>query len=230
VTLRRKAVRPRRTAPHPPAPRRKTATRGTSATRRTAAPRVRTAAANIAAGQAASAFIAESRRRLRQEYLPKIRHVTQALSKRDLWWRPNSSSNSIGNLMLHLDGNVRQWIVAGVSGVPDVRDRDAEFLAHEAADASALLAQVGRTLLHADRVLARLRPEDLIAPREIQGYRVTVLQAIYHVVEHFSGHTGQILYVAKLRLDRDLALYAHLDGPKRRARRRTPRPRRSRFF
>lgn len=195
--------------------------------RRTAT-RPRRVPAGTPADVAAAAFIAESRRRLRREYLPKIRAVVRTLPARDLWWRPNPNSNSIGNLLLHLDGNVRQWIVSGVGGKPDRRDRDAEFLAHSGAGSGALLARLGRTLTDSDRVLGRLRPEDLVAPRDIQGYKVSVLQAVYHVVEHFSGHTGQILYAAKLRLDRDLALYAHLDGPRRR--RRRPAPRRTRFF
>ncbi len=167
-------------------------------------------------GAAADAFIAESRRRLGGEYLPKLRHVLRDITPADLWWRPNATSNSIANLLLHLDGNVRQWIVAGVGGAADGRDRDAEFLASGGASARTLLARLTRTLREVDAVLARIDPETLLAPRIIQGYHVTVLQAVYHVVEHFSGHTGQILYIAKLRLERDLALYTHLDGARRR--------------
>ena len=222
MSVRRPAPR-RRKAPETP-PHRAARVRGLAPGKR------RAAAAGGDAGAAALAFLAESRRRLRREYLPKIRRVTRGLPVRDLWWRPNAHSNSIGNLMLHLDGNVRQWIVAGVGGVADVRDRDAEFLAESGGDSRALLAQLDRTLVQADRVLARLRPQDLLAAREIQGYRVTVLQAVYHVVEHFSGHTGQILYAAKCRLDRDLELYTHLDGPQRRARRRPGAARKPRFF
>jgi uncharacterized damage-inducible protein DinB len=183
--------------------------------------------------QAAAAFVAESRRRLGREYLPKLRHVLRGLTPEDLWWRPNPTSNSIANLLLHLDGNVRQWIVAGIGGAPDERDRDAEFLASGGANARTLLAHLTRTLREVDAVLARIGPETLLERRVIQGYPVTGLQAVYHVVEHFSGHTGQILYIAKLRLERDLALYTHLDGARRRkpagaGRRRADAPRRPR--
>src|SRR5262249_11764142 len=162
----------------------------------------------------ARAFLTEWRRRLRREYLPKLRAAVRDLRPADLWWRPNPRSNSIGNLLLHLEGNVRQWIVSGVARRPDVRDRDAEFLAARGAPASMLLARLERTIAAADRVLGRLTGRELLERRRIQGYDVTVLQAVYHVVEHFSGHTGQILYIAKARLDRDLAFYAHLDGPR----------------
>jgi uncharacterized damage-inducible protein DinB len=169
---------------------------------------VRRAAADEAA--LAAAFIAESRRRLRGEYLPKLRRVVAPLSAAELWWRPNSRSNSIGNLLLHLDGNIRQWIVAGVGARTDRRDRDAEFAARDGASARTLLARLDRTLRTVDTVLARLGPHELLERRRIQGYDITVLQAVYHVVEHFSGHTGQILYAVKLRRGRDLDFYPHL--------------------
>jgi uncharacterized damage-inducible protein DinB len=179
----------------------------------------------------AAAFVAESRRRLRAEYLPKIRVAVATLGARNLWWRPNSRSNSAGHLLLHLEGNLRQWIVHGLGGAADVRRRSAEFEPHAAPPARLLLARLERARREADAVLARLRPADLLARRTIQGYRVTGMQAVYHVVEHFSGHTGQILYLAKLRRGVDLALYPHL-GPARGAtgRRRRGRQAPRRFF
>lgn len=180
--------------------------------------RVSAAPAPSASGAAlARGFLDESRRRLRDEYLPKIAHVVTLLDADDLWWRPNRNSNSIGNLLLHLDGNLRQWIVHGVGGAPDVRDRDAEFAARRGVTGRALVQRLRRTVLEADEVLAGLSAGDLQARRRIQGYDVTVLQAVYHVVEHFSGHTGQILYAAKLRSGRDLDLYPHLRTARRMA-------------
>ena len=164
----------------------------------------------------------ESRRRLRDEYLAKIVRVVALLDDSDLWWRPNPSSNSIGNLLLHLDGNLRQWMVHGVGGEPDVRQRDAEFAALGGPSGRALVRRLRRTVGEADAVLAGLGPRELQARRRIQGYDVTVLQAVYHVVEHFSGHTGQLLYVAKLRRRRDLDLYPHLK-PSGRSVRKRPR-------
>ena len=161
------------------------------------------------------AFVDESRRRLRDEYLPKIERALRELGPEDLWWRPNSSSNSIGNLLLHLEGNVRQWILHGVGRQRGARDRDAEFAAHGGRSRRALLQRLQRTLAAADVVLARLGPDELRGARHIQVYDVTVLQAVYHVVEHFSGHTGQILWIVKMRRGRDLGFYADLEAGRR---------------
>ena len=165
----------------------------------------------------AQAFIDQSRRFLRDEYLGKIEQCVGELSKDDLWWRPNEVSNSAGNLLLHLAGNVRQWIIHGVGGAEDTRQRQQEFDERNGGAAGLLLARLRETLSEADRVLAGLTPEDLVEPRRIQGIDVTVLEAIYHVVEHFSTHVGQIIYVTKLRTGRDLRFYEmNADGSVRR--------------
>lgn len=157
-------------------------------------------------------FIHESRRYLSQEYLPKIRRCLDGLSDEDIWWRPNEKSNSIGNLILHLAGNVRQWIVAGVGGADDVRKRQEEFDCDGGLEAKLLLGRLEEALEEVDDVLARLPSSRLREELEIQGLPTTVLGAIYHVVEHFSMHTGQILYLAKLRSGRDLGFYKVSDG------------------
>jgi hypothetical protein len=180
---------------------------------------------SFSAAEISRAFLQESRRRLRREYLPKLRDAVSGMSATDLWWRPNPRSNSIGNLLLHLNGNVRQWILAGVARRADRRDRDAEFAARGGIAPRALLAQLERTLHEVDGVLAKVRPQELLEERTIQGYTITVLQAVYHVVEHFSGHTGQILWVTKQRRNRDLGFYPAL-APHRGARPRRARLRR----
>jgi uncharacterized damage-inducible protein DinB len=173
----------------------------------------------------AATFVAESRRRLQDEYLAKLRTALRGMAPADLWWRPYPNANSIANLLLHLDGNVRQWILAGVGGARDQRDRDAEFAARSGDTGRVLLARLTHTLASVDRVLAQLGPNELLEQRTIQGYRVTVLQAVYHVVEHFSGHTGQILYIVQQRRRRRLGLYPHLE-PVRRAAPGRPKARR----
>lgn len=125
----------------------------------------------------------------------------------DLWWRPNPASNAAGNLVLHLAGNVRQWIVHGLGGRPDTRERAAEFEADGGADRDEVLAALEGAVRDADAVLEALDPEALLDAHDIQGLRVTGLQAVYHVVEHFSMHTGQILYLVKLRTGGGLDLY-----------------------
>lgn len=158
------------------------------------------------------AFIDESRRYLLEEYLPKIRRSLDGLSREDIWWRPNAASNSIGNLLLHLAGNARQWVVAGIGGSEDTRRRQEEFDREGGMTAPELIGHLEETLRDVDAVLAALPGERLGEQREIQGLSVTVLKALYHVVEHFSMHTGQILYLSKLRSGRDLQFYRASEG------------------
>jgi uncharacterized damage-inducible protein DinB len=158
------------------------------------------------------AFIHRSDAYLRGDYFPKIRLSVEMLSDEDLWWRPNPASNSIGNLILHLAGNIRQWVVSGIGGAPDERRRDEEFQADVGYPGPELLAHLEKALGEVGDVLEGLDPEDLLEARTIQGIDTTVLDALYHVVEHFSTHTGQIVYLTKLRTGRDLGFWEVRDG------------------
>ena len=146
---------------------------------------------------AGQVFLERSRYYLSEEYRVKIRQCVLALPDGALWSRANESSNSIANLLLHLAGNVNQWIVGGVGGFPVTRDRPAEFAARDGPDAVTLLDSLESVLSEADSVIARLSEADLLEPRTIQGRQTTVLAAIYHVVEHFAMHTGQIVLMTK---------------------------------
>jgi uncharacterized damage-inducible protein DinB len=157
------------------------------------------------------AFLAQSRRLLTESYLPRIERSVDGLSDEQLWWRANAESNSIGNLILHLAGNVRQWIVGGIGGAFDARDRQSEFDARGPMPAADLLARLRSTVEEADRVLAHVTPGTLLERRRIQSYDVTVLQAIYAVVEHFSMHTGQTILLAKMWKG-DLGFYSMSHG------------------
>ena len=157
-------------------------------------------------------FLARSRHYLGTEYPIKLRAAVEALPADALWWRANEQSNSVGNLLLHLSGNVRQWIVSGVGGAPSTRDRDSEFAARSGATAAELLAALERTLAEADAVLARLAPAELLEPRTIQGRDIAVLDAVYHVVEHFSLHLGQIIWAAKLHAPGSIRFYEDAGG------------------
>ena len=128
------------------------------------------------------AFIAQARSLLATDYLPKIERCLEKLSDEDVWWRPHEESNSIGNLLLHLSGNARQWIVSGVGGAPDERVRQGEFDERSMATRAELLAQLKGTLGEVDDVLARVDASHILEQRRIQGSNVTVLDAIFHVV------------------------------------------------
>ena len=145
----------------------------------------------------AQTFLGESRQYLRDTYLTAIERSVAPLTDAQVWWRPNEASNSIGNLILHLSGNVRQWIVGGVGQQPNERNRQLEFDGREAIPKEQLLARLRTVLDEADAVLASLTEARMTEPREIHGHDTTVLKAIYHVVEHFSTHTGQILWIVK---------------------------------
>ncbi|HXQ72430.1 MAG TPA: DinB family protein [Pyrinomonadaceae bacterium] len=157
-------------------------------------------------------FISCAREFLVEEYLPKIERCLERLTDEQIWWRPNEESNSIGNLVLHLCGNARQWIVAGVGGAADGRDRDAEFAQRESIARGELLALLRSTLTDIESVLKNLRPETLLERRTIQGSDVDALEAIFHVTEHFSMHTGQIIMLTKMLTSSDLRFYGFEDG------------------
>ena len=163
----------------------------------------------------AASFLDRSRYYLCTEYPIKIRTAVEAMPVERLWWRPNERCNSAGNLLLHLSGNVRQWIVSGVGGESDVRKRNLEFAARGGAAAPDMLAMLDGTLREADAVLRVVLPSELLARRSIQGRETTVLEAIFHVVEHFAGHTGQIIWIAKMVAPGKVRFYDDGDGTAR---------------
>ena len=156
-------------------------------------------------------FLEHSRKKLFDEWWPRLRATIEELTEDQLWWRPNDASNSIGNLLLHLNGNVRQWLVVSFTRQEDHRNRPAEFNEKAGGPPGPILAQLGATLDEAAAILARLTESDLLAPMQIQGYHVTGLVAVYQVVEHFGLHYGQIMYITKALNDKDLGFYRELD-------------------
>ena len=157
-------------------------------------------------------FLERARHYLGVEYPAKIRAALLTIPADKLWWRANASSNSAGNLVLHLSGNVRQWIVSGVGGAPDVRHRDGEFAAQGGGDHASLIATLEAACADANAVLASLDAAALAEPRTIQGRETTVFAAVFHVVEHFSGHTGQIILLAKALTPNAVRFYDDTGG------------------
>ena len=157
--------------------------------------------------QVGEVFLLQARQHVREEFLPKIQDCLSKLTEEDIWWRGDETNNSVGNLLLHLAGNVRQWIVSGVGGEKDIRQRASEFSERRPLSKEELWRKLEDAVADADRVLARFSPEHLLDSRHIQKYDLTALQAIFHVVEHFSYHTGQIIYITKLKRKTDLKFY-----------------------
>jgi uncharacterized damage-inducible protein DinB len=156
-------------------------------------------------------FLVFSSAKLKQ-LASRIDTCLSQLSEEQVWMRGGENENAVGNLVLHLCGNLRQWIVAGVGGEPDVRRRDEEFAARGGVMIGGLRERLQETVAQATAVIDSVRAERLPDRLVIQGYEVSVLEAIYHVVEHFSMHTGQILFVTKMMTGADLGFYRHLQS------------------
>jgi uncharacterized damage-inducible protein DinB len=158
------------------------------------------------------AFIQRARELLKEEYLPKIERCLEKLTDEQIWWRSNPETNSIGNLLLHISGNARQWIVCGLGGEPDKRVRSAEFNERRIIARDELLFQLRATVVDVDKVLRGFEPARLLEEYRMQGTEVTALAAIFHVTEHFSMHTGQIILLTKVLANKDLVFYDFSTG------------------
>lgn len=152
-------------------------------------------------------YLSYCRKRLLSEYLPRIKRCLEVLSDEDIWWRAHETDNSIGNLILHLSGNVRQWIISGIGGIAYPRDRAKEFSERGPIPKEELRKRIESTLREAEETLERFDTDKMLEVRHIQKYDVTCLEAISHVVEHFAQHLGQIIYITKLRRGMDLKFY-----------------------
>ena len=163
----------------------------------------------------AAEFIARSRYWLVKEYPIKLGHCIYALPEAAIWSRSNAASNSIGNLLIHLAGNVTEWIIGGVGGKSYERNRGQEFAQKTGGKGADLLANLEAVLREADAVLAAVTEADLEKRIVIQGRETTVLAAIYHVVEHFAMHTGQILVLTKIHNPGAIKFYDDSEGSAR---------------
>jgi hypothetical protein len=142
-------------------------------------------------------FIAESRRNLLAAY-KRIEHCLEQLTEKELWWRPQPGMNAIGNLLLHLSGNVGQWITSAVHNTHSTRDRPAEFAERGPIARERLQTQLREAVEGAMAALEGVAsPAQLLAPRRVQGNDTTVLTAIYHSVSHFEGHAQEIISITR---------------------------------
>ena len=158
----------------------------------------------------AAEFIEASRVFLTEDFLPRLVECLEKMPDEDVWWRPNEQSNSAGNLVLHLCGNIRQWVSAAIGGVRFQRNRAEEFATRDPIPKAELIARLREAVNEVDGVLEKLPANRLMVHYMIQSYKPSGLQAIYHIVEHFSYHLGQILYIYKLGTGVDPGFYRHL--------------------
>ena len=141
----------------------------------------------------------------------RIQKCIDQLTEQQLQYRPNDNCNSINNLILHLDGNVRQWLIATMSSADDQRNRNEEFdssnqlAKHDLKEVLSVLEYDIRSILN------DIEKIDLLASQDVQCYREPNLGILVHVIEHFSYHVGQITYITKMLLDIDTGYYAGQD-------------------
>ena len=157
--------------------------------------------------QLRNALLDEVLHRLYDESLPRILKCLDLLTNEQIWWRPNESSNSVGNLVLHLCGNVNQWIYSGLGGFPDERVRQEEFDSREFIAREELKIALESTLETVRNVIEGVSVDEILRIRPVQTFEESGLSILIHVTEHFSYHTGQIAYITKMLVDKPLGFY-----------------------
>jgi uncharacterized damage-inducible protein DinB len=145
------------------------------------------------------------------ENTSKIKACMKQLDEKDIWFRHNEHVNSVGNIILHLCGNIRQWIISSLGGAPDIRERDLEFSTVGGFTKAELTTRWQDTMQEAVSVITHASPENLLRHRVVQGSTHSGIGIIIHVTEHFSYHTGQIIFLTKLYKNMDMGFYAGAD-------------------
>ena len=156
-------------------------------------------------------LLQEVRRRIIEESVPRIKKCLHLLNEPQIWHRPNKQTVSIGNLVLHLMGNMQQWVLSGIDGQPDHRHRSQEFAETGPIPTEKLIRDLDSLMVDVEQALSRITPEMLIEERDVQGFEESVMAILIHVTEHFSYHTGQITYYVKSTLNVDTQYYTGLD-------------------
>jgi uncharacterized damage-inducible protein DinB len=141
----------------------------------------------------------------------KIITCLKELEEAETWKRPNQNSNSVGNIILHLCGNIRQYAISSLGQIEDIRERDKEFSADGGYSKSELLKKLTDTVEQAKNIIKNSSEAELLRKRQVQGFTHSGVGIIVHVTEHYSYHTGQIIFWTKLLRDKDLGFYANIN-------------------
>nr|WP_298789606.1 DinB family protein [uncultured Allomuricauda sp.] len=145
------------------------------------------------------------------ESLRMIKICLDKLSEEVIWQKPNEATNSIGNLILHLCGNITQYGIASLQGIEDNRNRDEEFSVLSGYTKNELFQKLVSTVEDAKKAISEVTIEELLKKRSVQGFEFSGIGNIVHVVEHFSYHTGQIALWTKILNNQDLGFYDGID-------------------
>ena len=160
-------------------------------------------------------IIDEVRRRMVEESMMKLQSCIEKLTLNQIWYRPNEHTLSIGNTLLHLNGNVRQYILAGLAGGEDTRQRSKEFSERSRISKEDLMSPLKETMQAVNQYLDQLDLENLTRIRPVQCFDETGVGILIHVVEHFSYHVGQVVYITKMLEGQDMGFYAGVDLEKK---------------
>jgi len=156
-------------------------------------------------------LIAETKRRISEESIERIKKCLDMITNDQIWQRPNKESNSIGNLILHLCGNARQWLICGLTDAPDTRNRSLEFDIHHNISKSEFITKLDELSSDIASLLKMIDVSNLVLPRKVQVFEETGISILIHVIEHFSYHTGQIVFYTKLLTNKPTNFYSHLN-------------------
>ncbi len=160
-------------------------------------------------------LINQFRERVFNESVPRLKRCLNELTDEEIWWRPNENSNAIGNLVLHLCGNARQWILSGLGGAPDMRERQTEFDQRAIIPKTDLLRLLDTLLAEINTLLNTLTTKELLRVRAVQIYHETGVSILIHVIEHFSYHVGQMTVIVKFLKNKQLGYYEGQDLSKK---------------
>jgi uncharacterized damage-inducible protein DinB len=156
-------------------------------------------------------FIATIERFLLEENLPRVIKCLELLSEEQIWFKPNTASNSVGNLVLHLAGNLNQWVLKAIGGKNYKRKRDEEFTADKTKSKEELIEILVSIKNELSTVINSVSAEELLRVRPVQIYEEDAITILIHVTEHFSYHTGQIAYITKWLTCRPTDFYGDLE-------------------
>lgn len=151
------------------------------------------------AKQVAEVLASEAAHELAQAH-EKIKHCLEQLTDEQVWWRPTESMNAIGNLVLHLSGNLGQWVVAGVGGKTTSRNRPAEFAERGPIPKTDLIARLDSAVAESIAAISSISPDELVRQRHVQGRDVTGIAAFVHAITHFCGHTQEVVHLTRTQL------------------------------
>lgn len=135
----------------------------------------------------------------------------QKVDREFCWQQVNKNTNSIGTLLVHLEGNIRQYILSGLGGQADIRNRESEFGNSNRPEVSVVWEKLSATISEARETINSCSREQFLTYKEVQGFSLSGLGIVLHVVEHLSYHTGQVAHMVKARSGQDLGFYEGID-------------------